>query len=83
MVMPPRSSSSGMQSIRRELQRRRAKPLAPKSSVPISLCRRPRDATAAAPGSAFLALRCHLSLHAFVAVPLRPILGWVRLQSQH
>ncbi|CAL5086676.1 unnamed protein product [Urochloa decumbens] len=34
MVMPPRrSSSSGMQSIRRELQRRRPKPLAPKSST--------------------------------------------------
>ncbi|CAN6199023.1 unnamed protein product [Urochloa humidicola] len=31
MVMPPRSSS-GMQSIRRELQRRRPKPLAPKHS---------------------------------------------------
>ncbi|XP_062186686.1 uncharacterized protein LOC133890284 [Phragmites australis] len=29
MVMPPRSSSSGMRSIRRELQRRRPKPLAP------------------------------------------------------
>ncbi|CAL5082994.1 unnamed protein product [Urochloa decumbens] len=33
MVMPPRRSSSGMQSIRRELQRRRPKPLAPKSSA--------------------------------------------------
>nr|TKW34771.1 hypothetical protein SEVIR_2G327900v2 [Setaria viridis]TKW34789.1 hypothetical protein SEVIR_2G329000v2 [Setaria viridis] len=33
MVMPHRSSSSGMQSIRRELQRRRPKHLAPKSSV--------------------------------------------------
>ncbi|CAN6204778.1 unnamed protein product [Urochloa humidicola] len=33
MVMPPRSCSSGMQSIRRELQRRRPKPLAPKRSV--------------------------------------------------
>ncbi|CAL5072699.1 unnamed protein product [Urochloa decumbens] len=33
MVMPPRRSSSGMQSIRRELQRRRPKPLAPKSST--------------------------------------------------
>ncbi|CAN6211643.1 unnamed protein product [Urochloa humidicola] len=32
MVMPPRLSS-GMQSIRRELQRRRPKPLAPKSSA--------------------------------------------------
>ncbi|CAN6183394.1 unnamed protein product [Urochloa humidicola] len=32
MVMPPRRSSSGMQSIRRELQRRRPKPLAPKHS---------------------------------------------------
>ncbi|CAN6168108.1 unnamed protein product [Urochloa humidicola] len=32
MVMPPRRSSSGMQSIRRELQRRRPKPLAPKNS---------------------------------------------------
>ncbi|CAL5081936.1 unnamed protein product [Urochloa decumbens] len=33
MVMPPRSCSSGMQSIRRELQRRRPKPLAPKRSA--------------------------------------------------
>ncbi|KAG2635670.1 hypothetical protein PVAP13_2NG396200, partial [Panicum virgatum] len=33
MVMPPRSSSSGMQSIRRELQRRRPKPLAPRRSA--------------------------------------------------
>ncbi|CAL5086692.1 unnamed protein product [Urochloa decumbens] len=33
MVMPPRRSSSCMQSIRRELQRRRPKPLAPKSSA--------------------------------------------------
>ncbi|CAN6342232.1 unnamed protein product [Urochloa humidicola] len=33
MVMPPRSCSSGMQSIRRELQRRRPKPLAPKKST--------------------------------------------------
>ncbi|CAL5083006.1 unnamed protein product [Urochloa decumbens] len=33
MVMPPRRSSSGMQSIRLELQRRRPKPLAPKSSA--------------------------------------------------
>ncbi|RLM87485.1 ESX-1 secretion-associated protein EspI-like [Panicum miliaceum] len=33
MVMPPRSSSSGMQSIHRELQRRRHKPLAPKRSA--------------------------------------------------
>ncbi|CAL5087834.1 unnamed protein product [Urochloa decumbens] len=33
MVMPSRSCSSGMQSIRRELQRRRPKPLAPKRSV--------------------------------------------------
>nr|CAB3457919.1 unnamed protein product [Digitaria exilis]CAB3502514.1 unnamed protein product [Digitaria exilis] len=33
MVMPSRRSSSGMQSIRRELQRRRPKPLAPKSST--------------------------------------------------
>ncbi|RCV13064.1 hypothetical protein SETIT_2G317700v2 [Setaria italica] len=33
MVMPHRPSSSGMQNIRRELQRRRPKPLAPKSSV--------------------------------------------------
>ncbi|KAF8759221.1 hypothetical protein HU200_010250 [Digitaria exilis] len=33
MVMPSRRSSSGMQSIRRELQRRRPKPLAPKTSV--------------------------------------------------
>ncbi|PUZ72077.1 hypothetical protein GQ55_2G364300 [Panicum hallii var. hallii] len=31
--MPPRSSSGGMQSIRRELQRRRHKPLAPRSST--------------------------------------------------
>ncbi|CAL5063869.1 unnamed protein product [Urochloa decumbens] len=33
MVMPPRPCSSGMQSIRRELQRRRPKPLAPKRST--------------------------------------------------
>ncbi|CAN6218074.1 unnamed protein product [Urochloa humidicola] len=33
MVMPPRSCSSGMQSIRRELQRRRPKPLAPTKST--------------------------------------------------
>ncbi|CAN6211030.1 unnamed protein product [Urochloa humidicola] len=33
MVMPPRPCSSGMQSIRRELQRRRPKPLAPKRSA--------------------------------------------------
>ncbi|CAL5081934.1 unnamed protein product [Urochloa decumbens] len=33
MVMPSRSCSSGMQSIRRELQRRRPKPLAPKRSA--------------------------------------------------
>ncbi|XP_039787691.1 formin-like protein 14 [Panicum virgatum] len=33
MVMLPRSSSSGMQSIRRELQRRRPRPLAPKRSA--------------------------------------------------
>jgi hypothetical protein len=33
MVMPPRSSSSGMQGIRRELQRRRPKPLAPRRSA--------------------------------------------------
>ncbi|CAN6218073.1 unnamed protein product [Urochloa humidicola] len=33
MVMPPRSCSSGMQSIRRELQRRRPKPLAPTKSA--------------------------------------------------
>ncbi|CAN6167350.1 unnamed protein product [Urochloa humidicola] len=33
MVMPPRSCSSGMQSIRRELQCRRPKPLAPQKSA--------------------------------------------------
>ncbi|CAN6167351.1 unnamed protein product [Urochloa humidicola] len=33
MVMPPRSCSSGMQIIRRELQRRRPKPLAPSKST--------------------------------------------------
>ena len=33
MYLPPRSSSAGMRSIRRELQRRRSKPLAPTRSV--------------------------------------------------
>ncbi|KXG36239.1 hypothetical protein SORBI_3002G305300 [Sorghum bicolor] len=33
MYLPPRSSSAGMRSVRRELQRRRSKPLAPTRSV--------------------------------------------------
>ncbi|CAN6196324.1 unnamed protein product [Urochloa humidicola] len=55
MVMPPRSRSSGMQSIRRELQRRRPKPLAPTKSITTKKSTpplRPRPQLHADPSSA-------------------------------